>query len=232
MNPLNRRWNAILVVAALAILTACQGLSTGKSSQNSEPGELGVGSSSVTFGNVQMGTTQTKTNTITNTGGSSIVVTQAAVTGNSGYSITGLSLPLTVNAGQSAQFNIVFGPKSTGSATGALNIATSSSSVSVTLSATGVAASALSTSPTSISFGNILVGSTSTVTETLKNTSSSNLTITAASKSGATFSYSGLTLPLTLTPNQTSTFSIKFAPTQVGTGYGTSRASGKSGNAG
>src|SRR4029077_15365634 len=104
MNRVNRRWNAMLVVVGVAALLGCQGVST-KSSQS--PGQLTPALTSVGFGNVQIGTNQTKTVTLINTGGSSITVAQATVTGV-GFSMSGLTLPLTLGVGQSATVSIIF----------------------------------------------------------------------------------------------------------------------------
>src|ERR1700729_4135002 len=98
------RWNVVLVLAAVASFVGCQGFSSGKSSQTTQAGQLSVSSSTVTFGNVQMGTSQSKSETVTNSGAASITVTAATVTG-AGYSTSSLTMPLTLAAGQSAQFN-------------------------------------------------------------------------------------------------------------------------------
>jgi hypothetical protein len=223
MSHFPTRCNALAVALALAFMLGCQGVSTGKSSsqgtQTPLTGSLSAAPASVSFGNVQVGTSQTITDTVTNTGGSSIAVTQATVTG-SGYSITGLTPPLTLAAGQSATISVVFAPASAGSASGNIALTSDSNSVNIAISGTGVAAGALTTSPTSFSFGSVLVGNTSTQTETLKNTGGTDLTVTAAAVTGSEFSYTGVSFPLTLAPNQASTFSVSFAPTTASTSNG------------
>jgi hypothetical protein len=214
------RWKAIAVVLGLAAMLGCQGVSTGKSAQSSTPGQLSPAPTSVSFGNVPVGTSQTQTDTITNTGGSNFTVTQATVSG-SGYSISGLTLPLTLASGQSAPISVIFAPAASGSATGNLSVVSGGGTAVITLSGTGVAAGDLTTSPTSLGFGNVLVGGTSTQTETLKNTGGTTLTVTAATVTGSGFSYAGLSLPITLSPNQASTFSVSFAPTTAATRNGT-----------
>ena len=79
----------------------------------------------------------------------------------------------------------------------------------------------LTASPSSISFGNIILGDATSQIVTLKNTGGENVTVTAASISGTGFSFSGLTVPLTLTPNQSSTFSVTFDPVSAGAASGT-----------
>jgi hypothetical protein len=112
-GPPPARLNAFLVVIALAALVGCQGFSSGKSNaQGSQPipGTLTAAPASVTFGNVQVGTSQIQSDTLANTGGSSLTVTQATITG-AGFTTTGLTLPLTLAVGQSVTFSVVSTPR-------------------------------------------------------------------------------------------------------------------------
>ena len=208
----------MLVIVGLASLLGCQGLGP-KQQQTQGPGQLTPSPASIGFGNVQIGTTQSIGGSVVNTGGSGITISQITVSGT-GYSISGITAPVTLAVGQSANFNVSFAPTTAGSASGNIAFATTNGTTNIGLSGTGVAAGDLTTNPTSINFGTVVVGSTSPQTETLKNTGGSNLTVTAATVSGAGFSYAGLTLPLTLVPNQASTFSISFAPTVAGASSG------------
>jgi hypothetical protein len=225
MSHFPARWNALAVVLALATLVGCQGVSTGKSNSQAKQtplsGVLSAAPASISFGNVQVGTTQSQSDTLSNTGGTILTITQAAVSG-SGFSTTGLNLPLTLGPGQSATFSIVFSPQSAGSASGnlALTNDSSTSPLNITLSGTAVMAGSLTGNPTSFSFGNVQVGGNQTQSETLKNSGSENLTISQATVSGAGFSYTGLSLPLTLAPNQSTTFAVVFAPTTTGASNG------------
>ncbi len=68
-------------------------------------------------------------------------------------------------------------------------------------------------SPTSVSFGTQVVGSTSAAhTVTITNENRRSLTISSASDSSAQFSFSGLTFPVTLKPGQSVTGSVTFKP--------------------
>jgi Abnormal spindle-like microcephaly-assoc'd, ASPM-SPD-2-Hydin len=226
MGRLRNRSNALVVILALATMVGCQGFSSSKpASQGTQPpltGTLTATPASVTFGNVQVGTSQTQSDTLSNTGGNTLTISQAAVTGT-GFSTTGLNFPITLAPGQSVSFNLVFNPQSTGSATGSLAVTNdgSNSPLNIALSATAVAAGSVTASPTSFTFGNVQVNTSQTQTETLKNSGSTNLTLSQATFSGAGFSYTGLSLPLTLAPNQSTTFAVVFAPTAVGAVNGT-----------
>src|SRR5271166_1430852 len=218
MSHLPARLNALLVVLALSTLVGCQGFSSGNSQGKQDPpGVLSAAPSSVTFGNVQIGTTQVQSVTMANTGGSSLTVTQLTVTG-AGFSTTGLVLPMTLTAGQGVSFNVVFGPQSAGGVSANLAFANDASStpLNIALTATGVAAGGLTASPASFSFGTVQDGTSQSQTETITNASAQSFTISQATFSGIGFSYTGLSLPLTLAPNQSATFAVVFAPTTAG----------------
>lgn len=221
MGRLRTLSNALVVILALASMVGCQGFSSSKpasqGTQTPSTGTLTATPASVAFGNVQVGTSQTQSDTLSNTGGSTLTISQAAVTGT-GFSTTGLNFPITLAPGQSVSFNVVFSPQSTGSATGSLAVTNngSNSPLNIALTGTAVAAGSLTASPTSFTFGSVQVGTSQPQTETLKNSGETNLTISQPTFHGAGFSYTGLSLPLTLAPNQSTTFGVVFAPTAVG----------------
>ena len=187
------------------------------SGMGTAPGLLAVAPTSLSFGNVQVGTSQSQAATLTNSGGTSVTISQATTTG-AGFSLSGLSLPLTLAAGQSTNFNVTFAPQSTGSVTGNIAILSDASNptLNLPLSGTGVAAGSLTANPSSLSFGNVQIGSNSTLSETVTNSGGSSVTISQATATGAGFSVSGLSLPLTLTAGQSKTFSVVFAPSSAG----------------
>ena len=188
--------------------------------------------SSANFGSVTVGAPNSQTIQVTNSGNAVLTVTQANVTGT-GFSTTGLTLPLSINPGLSSTFNAQYQPASAGSASGSITIvsnAATSPSV-VALTGTGVAASqVLSLSTNSVSFGNVNTGTNSTQTVTVTNTGNSNVQISQIAASGAGFSLSGAGAPVTLTPSQKLTISVIFSPTVAGSASGsvtiTSNATG------
>ena len=176
-------------------------------------GALAANPLSLTFGSVQLGSNQTQSETLTNSGGSSLTITQAAATG-SGFSVSGLSLPLTLAAGQSATFSATFAPQSSGNANGSVSITSNASNpnLSISLSGAGATPGALGANPSSISFGSVQVGSSKTLFEAVTNSGGSSVTISQAAITGSAFTLSGLNLPMTLTAGQSVTFSLTFAP--------------------
>ncbi len=79
---------------------------------------------------------------------------------------------------------------------------------------------ALAVSPASIGFWNVIVGRNSTQTITLTNMGSSSVSVSQISVSGAGFSTSGLTPPLTLMAGQSTALSVIFAPASAGSATG------------
>jgi hypothetical protein len=74
----------------------------------------------------------------------------------------------------------------------------------------------LSANPTSLSFGNVNVGASSSVPATLTNNGNSSVTISSVTATGAGFSTSGVTAGTTLAPNQSATLKVAFAPAAAG----------------
>src|SRR5260370_21589889 len=78
----------------------------------------------------------------------------------------------------------------------------------------------LSASPSSVAFGDVEVGTTSTQTVTLSSAGTGSLTVSQAAVSGAGFIMTGQTFPLTLSAGQSSSLSVQFAPTVTGSTTG------------
>src|SRR3989475_8045874 len=71
----------------------------------------------------------------------------------------------------------------------------------------------INANPVSVAFGNVSVGSSGSQTIIITNTGSRSLTLSQADVSGGfCFSTRGLTLPLTLAPGQSTSFSVIFTP--------------------
>jgi len=92
----------------------------------------------------------------------------------------------------------------------------------VPLTGAGVAASTLlSANKTSLSFGNVSVNGSSTLTVTLTNTGTGNVTISSIGATGPGYTANGIPANTVLTPNQTATLNVVFAPTSMGSFTGT-----------
>jgi hypothetical protein len=78
----------------------------------------------------------------------------------------------------------------------------------------------ISASAGSLSFGSVTVNSSGTQSLTLTSSGTAPVTLSSASVSGTGFSLAGGTLPATLSPKQTLTLQVKFAPTATGSAAG------------
>ena len=78
----------------------------------------------------------------------------------------------------------------------------------------------LSISSASLVFGNVTVGSTATLSLTLSSTGTEALTVSAAAVSGTGFTLSNGNFPVTLTPGQTASLAVQFAPASAGPATG------------
>lgn len=79
--------------------------------------------------------------------------------------------------------------------------------------------------PTSVAFGNVLVGSSRTQAVSLTNVGRSTLSVSQASVSGTGYAVSGPTLPYTLSPGQSVNMNVTFTPLATGTDSGSLSAS-------
>jgi hypothetical protein len=222
VRDLNPCWNLVVGLLALAMTWGCPALDASVAT-----GQLTVNPTTIGFGEVLVGNSQTQSGTLTNSNGTDLIISQVWVSG-SGFQLSGLGLPLSLAPGQSATFNVTFTPTTSGSVVGAISvIALVSSSedsninynspLSIPLSGTGISPpSVLQPTSSSLSFGSVQVGNSTTQSETLTNSGGSSVSITQANLSGSAFSVSGLNLPLTLIPEQSFTFDVVFAPNSAG----------------
>jgi len=229
MKTFTNRWNELIVVLAMVSMLGCQGLSSANkaattppnNTQPPKPGQVTVTPTSISFGNVLVGNNKSQPATMTNSGGSSLTVTQVTASGT-GFSVSGLSLPLTLAAGQQQAFTVIYTPRAAAASSGNLAIANTgiASTVNVALTGGGEYQGALTVSPTSLNFGSVQVGSNQALPETLTNSGGTSITVTQVNVSGSGFSISGLSLPLTLQVGQNQLFTVTFTPASGGSSSG------------
>ena len=184
---------------------------------------------SVSFGSVAVGSSANQVESVTNTRKYPIYITQASVSGT-GFSLSPITLPLKLSAGQSATFNLAFLPPSANSFTGTLQVSFKRydggkwyyGSASVPLSGTGIGSSQgqIVPNPTSMNFGTVQVSNSSTLSLTLKNSQTTSVRISGLSASGTGFSVSGFGLPIDLVAGQSVTVNVMFTPPASGTDNG------------
>ncbi|HVO60700.1 MAG TPA: choice-of-anchor D domain-containing protein [Terriglobales bacterium] len=191
---------------------------------------LVINPASVNFGNVAVGSTTWRRITLTNSGWSRITLIRASVSGT-GYSLSSLNYPVTLGGGQSVTCAIRFSPPGPGTDSGRIAItlvtrerwrysSNESSTATVLVSGTGVSSGQLAAAPTALSFGNVQVGGSQTLTETITNFGATPVTVSALNVTGSGFSASGLSLPSTLASGQSASLTVLYSPTSAGSGNG------------
>ena len=216
--------DAILLLASLALLAGCQGVSTGGTSSQQLTSNLSLAATTLNFGNVTPGSSKTLTVTVANSGNASATINSSAVS-TKYFSVTGPSLPILIAAGQSAVLSIKFAPNASGNFSAAVSLTSDASNTlpPLSLSGTGVAAEGqgqVATNPSSEDFGSLMVGSKQSQSVTLENTGATTVTVSQVAMSGAGFQLSGITTPLTLNASQSTVFSVTFAPQSSGSASG------------
>lgn len=183
-------------------------------------GQLSASPAIVAFGNVSVGGNTPQVISLNNTGSVALTISKASVSG-AGFSLSGLSTPLTINAGASSTFTVTFAPTATGNASGSVSITSNALNPTLVINLTGAGIqSQLAATPSSVSFGNVTTGSNASQTITLSNFGTANLTITQATVTPSPFTMSGLAVPLTINSGKSSTFTVAFAPASTGSAAG------------
>jgi hypothetical protein len=182
-------------------------------------GHLSVSPWTLNFGNVNVGSTVTKSFTMSATGAS--VTVASDLSSNGEFVVSGpASVPFTIPAGQSMTLRVAFKPTGSGPVTGSAHLKSnaSDSGVNVFFNGNGTTTTAgqLSITPSSVNFGNVNVGSTETHAVTMS-ASGASVTVSSDASSSSHFVVSGVSLPFTIPAGQSKSFNVRFAPTAMGT---------------
>jgi hypothetical protein len=149
--------------------------------------------SSVSFGSVPVGTTNSQAIQLANSGTQSLSITSASV-GGAPFAISGLAIPLSLSAGQTASFTLQFTPTGTSAATGTITITTAGSAPPLVISESGTGipvTGTISTATANLDFGTEKVGSALTLPVNLTNTGNSSVTASGISVTGIDASVGG-----------------------------------------
>jgi hypothetical protein len=180
---------------------------------------LSASPSNLSFGQITVGSKTTLSLVLTNTGSSTETLTALQTVGN-GYSVSGASFPLVLNKGQGVTLSVTFTPQSGGVFNGSVFI--TGPNVNIPVTGTGVTTTVgqLTVAPTSLSFGNVNVGTATSLPMTISATGGT-VTVTSASSSNPQFSISGASFPLTLNSGQSTQLNVAFDPTASGSASAT-----------
>jgi hypothetical protein len=180
--------------------------------------QLTSSASSLRFGDLDVGQSETLLLSVTNSGTTNVTVTEIAVY-NPAFVVSNTSLPLTVPAGQSFDVSVSFTPASTGWTGGTIRFTSNASNpiLVVNLGGMGVKSAAVIASPATLSFGQVMLGASQTLPVVITNARTWKITISAVQSTGAAFSVSGPAFPMTLAGGQSVTLSVAFSPQSAGT---------------
>ena len=189
--------------------------------------QLTCAPSTVHFGNVVIGQSETAVVVLTNSGETRVTVSAINWSGPQ-FAASAPNLPLIIPAGQSASVNVTFSPSATGWTPGTVTFASNASDPTLQLAVrgTGVTSTGLGASPSSVSFGQVTVGASSTVPVVLTNLRSYKVKISAFQATGSGFSVTGPALPITLSAGQSITLQSTFVPPSAGMSAGSVFISG------
>jgi hypothetical protein len=189
--------------------------------------QLSCTPSSLRFGKVDIGQTETLTINVTNGGSTSVTISQITAS-NPALVPSTLTLPLVLAAGQSVEVNVTFTPTTGGWTNGTIDFASNASNATLVLRAagTGVTSVAVTASPSSLSFGGVAMGGNASLPLVLTNSQSWATSIRAVQIQGSTFTISGPAFPLTLAAGQSVTLTVTFTPNSTSTVGGSVFVSG------
>jgi hypothetical protein len=233
--------NQLLLLLAvslfLGILASCEGVSavgrTKSQDGSSGPirGNLTFTPSSEAFGSVLIGSTDSRDVTLTNNGEGKVLISRVTLEGN-GFELRNGNSPFALDRSQSKTFTVTFAPQSAGNANGAVTIVSDASnpSLRLPLSGTGSMPGLLTTSAASLSFGDVIVGTSSSLYCTIRNAGGTSVTISQLLVAGLGFSIGDITTPLTLSPSQSTKLTVTFSPTSVAQSLGSITVKSSSSN--
>ncbi|OGG43600.1 MAG: hypothetical protein A3F84_24070 [Candidatus Handelsmanbacteria bacterium RIFCSPLOWO2_12_FULL_64_10] len=186
---------------------------------------ISVSTTSLAFGDVQVGQNKALTFTVGNTGNAALTISSIARTGADSAQFTVSPTSFTVNTGAVAQtVTVTFTPSSAGAKSASLSIAHNAAGSPSTVSLTGNGTAAhpppapvINVSVTSLTMDNTNVGTTSQKTFTINNTGNVSLSVTGITVGGteaSQFTVSPTTATVAAGGSQTIT--VTFTPSSSG----------------
>jgi hypothetical protein len=183
----------------------------------------------LTFGNVAVGNTVRRTESVNNAGWKTVTLTGAVVSGTGFMLKYHPTFPYKLVAGTSVGFRVSFAPQSRGNFTGAMTVRYKYlqsgswhwTSRTVQIEGTGTTnAGSLTASPTTENFGTVQISTTKALSETVTNSGSSAITISQITTTGTGYNFNGINPPVTLSSGQSASFKVTFKPQASGTTAG------------
>ena len=131
------RYCLTFLLVVVSLLAGCGGGTTALTtpSAGNGGGQLSVSSSNIAFGNVTVGSSSSQTRKVT-AGASAVTISSGSWSGD-GFSLSGITFPVTLMAGQSVPFAVTFVPQVSGSASGGVSFLSNASNSPTTVTFTG-----------------------------------------------------------------------------------------------
>jgi uncharacterized repeat protein (TIGR01451 family) len=171
-----------------------------------------VAPTTLDFGTVTIGETNTLSFTITNTGGGTLTGTVSETCDH--YSITSGGGAYSLTAGQFVTVEVEFAPTAAGTQT--CDVQTGTECANVACTGVGEPAPVCEVVPTTLDFGTVTIGGTNTLSFTITNTGGGTLT-GSVSETCDHYSITSGGGAYSLTSGQFVTVEVEFAPTAAGT---------------
>jgi hypothetical protein len=174
------------------------------------------------YGRVQVGASKQYVFQLTNTGKRTLHILSKRKNNNV-FLFDNFPVPVTLRPGRSTQLTVNFKPLATGKTTGAITLISDALNPKLTLSVSGtgvaVQAATLGVSPSSLDFGNVVVGSRASLQLTLS-ASHGSVTVSSAQLNSSEFRLLGISLPQTIAAGQNVQVTVRFSPNASGTASG------------
>jgi Abnormal spindle-like microcephaly-assoc'd, ASPM-SPD-2-Hydin len=178
--------------------------------------ELKFSPSSLSYGDVAIGESQTLTIAVTNNGTKSLTISSVEAS-NSKFVVEKLKLPQAVAAGGHINVSVAFTPTATGLLDGHVTVVGSGvdEAFGVSGTGTGTSKSQLTITPSTLNFGDVAVGGTGTQTAELT-ASGGSVIVSSASSSSSLFALPGKDFPLTIASGKSVSVNVTFTPAKSG----------------
>jgi hypothetical protein len=178
------------------------------------PSEVTATPASMSFGKVNLGESSTSPIVLTNAGPSNVTLKSLKITG-SAFSVSGAKFPVVLAPWQTVRLEATFRPKVEGPAGGSFFISGPALNISLAGSGTVASKPLLTVAPATLSFGNVGVGTTKTLTLGLGATGEA-VTISSVSSSSSQFAAPGVAFPLTIQAGHELSLNVTFTPQNSG----------------
>lgn len=208
---------AIFTLWLTSILMGCGSgvVITGTNSLVISPGALD-------FGDVSLGQSSVRTIVVSNTGRTTVSISQINFSSSAFSIVNADSFPISIAGGSSHTISIGFNPTIATDYSAETVVADSAAKPLAKVAIHGRGRNStqltaqISVSVSKLDFGSVTVGSSTIQALTLTSAGTSPVTIGSATISGTGFAVVGGNFPATLNPNQSLTLQVQFSPTTTG----------------